>query len=98
MVRAQQLREPWTADEAAVEIRPQRDHQERSPFRVARCGCQLVEERLTLVFAIAHGEQLLELVDRHHDPLTRRQPLDRLRELITVKGMSEVRSRVLSRS
>ena len=94
---AQQLREPGIGGEAAVEIRPQRHHDERSPLGVARRRHQLLEERRTLLLALTHGEQLLQLVDRDHDPLTRRKLPEHLTETIAVERAPELDIRVLAR-
>ena len=86
---AQQLSEPGIRGEAAVEIRPQRHHDERSPLGVARRRDQLLEERRTLLLALTQREQLLQLVDRDHDPLTRRQ----LREHLSRDNRHRARAR-----
>ena len=88
---AEELGKPRMRREAHVEVRAQRHQHDRPALVIAGGRQQLVEEPRPLVLAVATREQLLELVDGDHDPLTRSQSgqhhvdrfaAERVRELV----------------
>ena len=68
VVRAEQLGEARVGGEAAVEVCPQRDDDDRSPLRIGGCTSERVREGVALGVRAAGGEQLLELVDGEQQP------------------------------
>ena len=55
----------------AEEVRAQREQDDRSALRVPGSVDERVDERTALVLGDGRREQLLELVDREHEPLAR---------------------------
>ena len=69
MAAAEQLGELRIGAQPAVEVGPKRAQHERPPLVLARGVHEPIEELAALGLLGARGEQLLELVDRDHDPL-----------------------------
>ena len=80
MVGAQQPRQLGIRGAASVEVGAHGDQHQRTPARVARARDERVDERRALGLLAAGGEDLLELVDRDHEPAARRHLGRRLLE------------------
>ena len=77
---------------APVKVGAERDQDERSTARIAHRGDERVGERRPLVLVAAGGEQLLELVDRDHEP-----PLGRCLCHRLLEGLQRVSARARQR-
>ena len=68
MAATQQIRKFRVRADPAVEVGAQRAKEHYTPLVVARRAHEPLEELAPLSLRLADGEQLLQLVDGHHDP------------------------------
>jgi hypothetical protein len=97
VARAHQRGQLRVGGEPAVEIRAQHHHHQRPPLRIARRSRQPAGERRALTLLLAQREQLLQLVDRDHDPLTGLQPPERAARRLVAQGAAQLGVRVGAR-
>ena len=82
---------------AAIKVGAERNNHGRTAIGIERRAHQRVKEQRAHLGVGAGSEDLLELIDRKHDPLARPQARKRLGNVCRAKCAFELCNRVLSR-